>query len=304
MGLFSKKKKKRQARVDPTTKKLIERGVMSLPHDEGIYQAHRKREKTPFSFWSGVKYVTILSVLLWWIPTLGQMIAGYIGGRKTASPWKGVLAASIPVAMIFAFSFMASSGVLTQEIHFVASLPAMGATSLAEAIPVLEPYIHFTMAYLAAFVAALGATFSVGLNGYLVTIIFAYIGGIVGQQVKRELELRASPIVAMPPPHVSMSKRTASDNMRKSKTWWGRHPEKLKEMRRIPVKTVARKSTKAKAPSKTRAKAKPEVKAKSKKAQQAPKAKAPQRDLGRKGYDKNTVNQRLVERALGRYQRR
>ncbi|UCD92589.1 MAG: hypothetical protein JSV43_01280 [Methanobacteriota archaeon] len=298
--MFSKKKrKKRQVRADPATKKLVEKGVMSLPHDEGIYRAHKKHRKPLFSFWGGVRYVTFLSVLLWWLPTLGQMIAGYIGGRKTASPWKGILAACIPVTIIFTFSFLAANGILTQEIHFMASLPAMGANGLAEAVPVLEPYIHFAMEYLAAFVAALGATFSVGLNGYLVTIIFAYIGGIVGQQVKRELELRASPIVAMPQPPVSMTERIASDSMKKSKTWWGKRPEKLKEMRRIPVRTVAKKkSTKAPA----RAKAKPKPKAKPTK--QASKAKTPQRDLGKKGYDKGTVNKRLIERALGRYQRR
>lgn len=298
---FSKKKRK-QTSADPTTRKLVERGVMSLPHDEGIYQAHKKTKRPPFSFLSGVKYVTILSILLWWLPTLGQMIAGYVGGRKTGSAWKGVLAACIPVAIIFSFSFMASNGILTNEIHFVASLPAMAANSVADAVPVLEPYIHFIMGYLTAFVAALGATFSVGLNGYLVTIIFAYIGGIVGQQVKRELELRASrPMVAMPPAYVSAPKQIARDNMRKSNTWWGKHPEKLKEMQRIPVRTVAKKSTKAAAP---KTKPKPVAKPTPKKAKQASKGKTPQRELGKKGYDKNTVSKRLVERALGRYQRR
>jgi hypothetical protein len=90
--------------------------------------------------------------------------------------------------------------------------------------------------------------------------------------------------------------------MRKSATWWGKHPEKLDSMNKIPVRTVARKRRAAPAPKKAVAKPKPQPKTTPAKATKAGSAK--QKDLGRKGYDKGTVNKRLVERALGRYQKR
>jgi hypothetical protein len=296
MGLFFRKRRKPVAR-DPTTKKLVESGVMSLQIDEGIGEAYKKHARFPFSFWSGVKYVLILSVLLWWLPTLGQMIAGYVGGRKTGSPWKAVLAAILPVGIIFAISFMSTNGILTDEIHYVTSLPAMAADSLAANIPIIAPYIEFVQVYLGAFIVALKSTFSVGLNGYLVTIIFAYIGGIVGQQAKREIVLKTGLVGTKRTISVGVPKETVMSNMRRSATWWGKHPEKLKEMQKIPVRTVAKKKpTKAAAPPRPRRKQKP--------VKQAAKETTPKRNLGKKGYDKSTVNKRLVERALSRYSKR
>jgi len=303
MGLILRKKKRKQISGDPVTQRLVQGGVLSLHTDEGIYQASRGRTKFPYSFVSGVKYILTFSLLLWWLPTLGQMIAGYVGGRKTGGPWKGVAAAILPVALIFGLSYMYDHGVLTDQIQFAISIPAMVGGSVAAMIPVFSPYIEFAMEYLAAFVGTLRVTFAAGLNGYFVTIIFAYIGGVVGQQVKRELVIRtASPYTALPTLSSGVQMSTTSDNMRRSKTWWGKHPETLDEMRKIPVKTVAKKRTaKAKVPPRPVTKPKPAPKAKGK----AAKSKAPtQKELGKKGYDKATVNKRLIERALDRYQRR
>lgn len=301
--MILRKKKRKQISGDPVTQRLVQGGVLSLHTDEGIYQASRGRTKFPYSFVSGVKYILTFSLLLWWLPTLGQMIAGYVGGRKTGGPWKGVAAAILPVALIFGLSYMYDHGVLTDQIQFAISIPAMVGGSVAAMIPVFSPYIEFAMEYLAAFVGTLRVTFAAGLNGYFVTIIFAYIGGVVGQQVKRELVIRtASPYTALPTLSSGVQMSTTSDNMRRSKTWWGKHPETLDEMRKIPVKTVAKKRTaKAKVPPKPVTKPKPAPKAKGK----AAKSKAPtQKELGKKGYDKATVNKRLIERALDRYQRR
>jgi hypothetical protein len=301
MGLILSKKKRKQISADPVTQRLVQGGVLSLHTDEGIYQASKGRTKFPYSFRSGVKYILTFSILLWWLPTLGQMIAGYVGGRKTAGPWKGVAAAILPVALIFGVSYMSTNGVLTNEIHFVMAIPSMIAGYVASSVPILGPYVEFALQYLAAFVVALKLTFATGLNGYFVTIIFAYIGGVVGQQVKRELVIRtASPVVAMPAINRGAPISLTRDTMRKSKTWWGRHPEKLKEMQKIPVRTVAKKRTKAATPKKVAAKPKPQPKSTTK----ATSAKASRKNLGRKGYDKATVNKRLVEKALGRYQKR
>jgi hypothetical protein len=304
MGLILSKKKRKQISTDPVTQRLVQGGVLSLHTDEGIYQASKGRTKFPYSFWTGVKYILTFSVLLWWLPTLGQMIAGYVGGRKTASPWKGVAAAILPVTLIFGVSYMSSYGILTNEINFVMAIPGMIAGYVASGVPILAPYIEFALEYLAAFVVALKVTFATGLNGYFVTIIFAYIGGVVGQQVKRELVIRtASPVVAMPAINSRVPISSTRDSMRKSATWWGRHPEKLNDMRKIPVKTVAkRRKAKAAAPKKAAAKPMPQPKKKS--PQPATTKASKQKELGRKGYDKGAVNKRLVERALGRYQKR
>ncbi|MCK4444264.1 MAG: hypothetical protein KAW09_06955 [Thermoplasmata archaeon] len=297
------KRKQKQISTDPVTQRLVQDGVLSLHTDEGIYQASRGKTKFPYSFWVGTKYILTLSILLWWLPTLGQMIAGYVGGRKTGGPWKAVAAAILPVTLLFGISYMYDYGILAEQIGFILAIPSMFAGMIIVTVPMLAPYVEFAMEYIAAFVATLKVTFTAGLNGYLVTIIFAYIGGIVGQQTKRELVIRTvSPQVAVPTFITGRPIATASDTMKKSTTWWGKHPEKLDNMQKIPVRTVAKKKGRTAAPPKTVAKPKPKA---AKTQTKTAKSKAPpQKELGRKGYDKGTVNKRLVERALDRYQRR
>lgn len=52
-------------------------------------------------------WMAVLSLLLFWLPLLGPLIAGLVGGKTAGSAGRGLLAALIPVAvlclMLFAF---------------------------------------------------------------------------------------------------------------------------------------------------------------------------------------------------------
>lgn len=62
--------------------------------------------------------MTILSILLFWVPVLGPFIAGYFGGKSAGGVINAVTAALLP-ALAFAF-LVFSTGV-------VADLPVLGA---------------------------------------------------------------------------------------------------------------------------------------------------------------------------------
>ena len=47
------------------------------------------------------------------------------------------------------------------------------------------------VAYMQGFVQALSTTFGMGTNGYLMVIIFSYIGGLIAEQTRRELLFRS-----------------------------------------------------------------------------------------------------------------
>src|SRR5205823_10158963 len=55
----------------------------------------------------------------------------------------------------------------------------------------LIPYREFLVSYMAGVVSALTATFGMGTNGYLMVVIFAYIGGLIAEQTRRELVFRS-----------------------------------------------------------------------------------------------------------------
>ncbi|MGQ0796570.1 MAG: hypothetical protein ACT4OI_01705 [Methanobacteriota archaeon] len=143
-----------------------------------------------FSFWSSSRIILILSLLLWWIQPAGPMIAGYVGGRRAGSPWKAVVAALAPVVVILVANYAYTHNFAASQIDFVASLPLVVGDGAASILPFLAPYRDFLIAYLQGFVEALRATFGMGTNGYLMVILFAYIGGLIGEQTRRELASR------------------------------------------------------------------------------------------------------------------
>lgn len=167
-------------------------------HPPGIYpvevdsEAHRFHgDGPPFSFWSSSRVILILSFLLWWIQPAGPMIAGYVGGRRAGSPMKAVIAALLPVFAIYLANASYAASVAARQVDFVAALPTIVGDGLSAILPFIVPYREFLVSYMAGFVAALTTTFGMGTNGYLMVVIFAYIGGLIADQTRRELHYRS-----------------------------------------------------------------------------------------------------------------
>lgn len=167
--------------------------------DPGVYRIEVDQEARrfrgggpPFSFWASSRIILILALLLWWIQPAGPMIAGYVGGRRAGSPWKAVTAALLPVFIILLANYTYAHNVATRQIDFVASLPVAMGDGAAAILPFLAPYKDFMVAYLHGFVEALRTTFGMGTNGYLMVVIFSYIGGLIAEQTRRELYFRGA----------------------------------------------------------------------------------------------------------------
>ena len=155
-----------------------------------------KSSKVVFSFWSASKYVLILSLMLWWLPMFGQMIAGYVGGRRAGSPWKGVIASIIPVVALYGLMAGFSSGFFPSHISGVAIAPAAISAALTHNIPFLSPYLHFSSEYVGAFVKGLAGASPYGINTYVLTVAFAYIGGVLAEQNRREIEYNSGSVTS------------------------------------------------------------------------------------------------------------
>src|SRR3989454_6116511 len=115
------------------------------------------------------------------------MIAGYVGGRRAGSPIKAVIAALMPIFAIYIANLAYAHNFASHQIDFVASLPMVVSDGAASILPFLAPYKDFMIAYMRGFVEALTSTFGMGTNGYLMVVIFAYIGGLIAGQTPREM---------------------------------------------------------------------------------------------------------------------
>ena len=185
-------RKSKLSKGDDTTRQLQAGGVYSLGHAPHPFIVENDtvdavKTKKIYSFWSGVWYTTILSLLLFWLPPFGQMIAGYVGGRKAGTPRKGVLAAFIPMSLIFLLFFLRYMGQFVSSIDWFLGLPGAGAEYITNSLPVFGPLFGFMSSYVNTFVSSLWSQ-DFFIYPYVLTVIFGYVGGILSLQHQRELE--------------------------------------------------------------------------------------------------------------------
>ncbi len=63
----------------------------------------------PGSLTSGTLWMFFLSALLFWLPVLGPLIAGFIGGKKAGSLGNAILAAILPGLIVGGIIFFFAS---------------------------------------------------------------------------------------------------------------------------------------------------------------------------------------------------
>lgn len=58
------------------------------------------RPQSQGSILSGAFWMVLLSVLLFWLPAFGQLIAGYVGGKKAGGVVNGLIAGILPAVIV------------------------------------------------------------------------------------------------------------------------------------------------------------------------------------------------------------
>lgn len=155
-------------------------------------QTNKKRRPflggKPYSIWSASKYILMITLMLYWLPLVGQMIGGFIGGRRAGSPFRALLAAIIPVAVLYLISSALQSGFIPIKLQNTTYVAYLLIQSVLQKMPIASPYMNFATTYVGSFINELRTATSLKLGNYLITIAFAYVGGILSDQSRRELE--------------------------------------------------------------------------------------------------------------------
>lgn len=80
---------------------------------------------------AAIAWMFILSILLFWLPIIGPLIAGFVGGRKAGSLSNAILAVFLPgIILGVAFFFLAS---LMTGLPLIGFLAGAGGLALASA---------------------------------------------------------------------------------------------------------------------------------------------------------------------------
>jgi hypothetical protein len=142
---------------------------------------HRYREKGEYSWKSSLTIAFIASILLWWLPIFGQMIAGYVSGRAAGNKYRGLfntLIVSASVGLVsFIFSYIA---VIPHSVKYYLS------SVILYHISIVSPY----GAWLASSVGQMFTSFTYFLSyfppNWAVLIAFGFVGGSMSELLVRD----------------------------------------------------------------------------------------------------------------------
>ncbi|MDP8257213.1 MAG: hypothetical protein P9M14_15820 [Candidatus Alcyoniella australis] len=78
---------------------------------------------------SAILWMCLLSLLLFWLPTLGPLIAGFVGGQKAGGVGRAILAVILPAAL-FGVLLLFLGSALT-GLPLIGAVAAVGGFALA-----------------------------------------------------------------------------------------------------------------------------------------------------------------------------
>lgn len=178
MGLGSRHK----SDDDEATDSLLMGGVYRLAEWGGYGKKKGNDAKYPYSFLGALKYAFLLIFLLWWLPLVGPMVAGYVTGRRAGRPWLGVAATGISLIVLTLVAMLLGSGTLGTRFSMGSVMEWAVATS-----PAFEPYFQFAQNYIELYIGAATMETGLHLDLYILALAFSYIGGAMGLQSWREI---------------------------------------------------------------------------------------------------------------------
>lgn len=121
----------------------------------------------------------VLSFLLWWVPGLGQAAAGFVGGRRAGSVFKGVISGACSIVTIF---------IVSMAFTYVAGVIPANWNISGDSLGIAT----FFTDYMAVFVNNSGGVTTIALNPYALLMLFSVVGGVLAGQARREMEIVAA----------------------------------------------------------------------------------------------------------------
>jgi len=153
--------------------------------------AEEKKESLFSNIFSAIRYTFLISLLLWWLPIIGQAFAGYVGGRIAGTPARGMAATLIVALGLIGLMLVLSSGAIG-GLDFLNTDPKVIIQNVGMDFPLLGTLLMYIMMFIQGFFAFFGGTTSMAVNIYIITVVFGLIGGLLAERHTKEAAKGAS----------------------------------------------------------------------------------------------------------------
>ena len=153
---------------------------------EAVLGTDKKGQNRLYDTRSGTLLTIVLLFLLGWIPTIGQMIAGFVGGRRSGSPLRGFIASLSGIFVVILTLFLVVE-ILKAINSALITDPEGEIAIIASSSPVLQQLLDAALEYGRQLFGS--ADFTINYAVYAITIPFGVIGGIFADQAQKETRL-------------------------------------------------------------------------------------------------------------------
>ena len=153
---------------------------------EAVLGTDQRGQRSVYDTRSGTLLTIVLLFVLGWIPMIGHMVAGFVGGRRAGSPTRGLIATSVGTFTVLFILFLIveliraiNSALLTDPEGEIAAITASA--------PLFQQLFSLFLDYSRELFGS--ADFSINYGVYMITIPFGIIGGIFADQAQKETRI-------------------------------------------------------------------------------------------------------------------
>ena len=139
---------------------------------------------------SGLSISVILALTLSWIPYVGPIVAGFVGGRRAGSILRGFIVGVFSSVIVFVIAFLLGLGLVKLfEPEYQSFIDALNgfAPFIVEGLEVLSTYLSTNFVTVASDMSV-----TLDIQTYAAIIGFAIIGGVFADQARKELRIIVS----------------------------------------------------------------------------------------------------------------
>ncbi len=153
---------------------------------EAVLGTDQKGQRSVYDTRSGTLLTIVLLFILGWIPMIGHMVAGFVGGRRAGSPTRGFVAAFVGTMSVLLVLFL-----IVESIRGINSAlindPEGEIAVLTASAPLLQQLCTMFLDYTRDLFGSVD--FSINYATYMITIPFGIIGGIFADQAQKETRI-------------------------------------------------------------------------------------------------------------------
>ena len=153
---------------------------------EAVLGTDKRGQSSVYDTRSGTLLTIILLFVLGWIPMIGQMVSGFVGGRKAGSPTRGFIATAVGTFSVLLVMFLTVE-ILRGINSALISDPEGEIAAMASASPLFQQLLDASLSYARDLFGS--ADFSINYGVYAMTVPFGIIGGIFADQAQKETRL-------------------------------------------------------------------------------------------------------------------